>query len=166
MVCPESVSFCFLAILWVGPWSPLGYFSFVVTAHPKGTCVTAKWSNAVLLLAHTRPPFPSAPAGDMVRLPVHEITSSRATPWKPKCCLVTHSWKYQKHFSICHIGKEHWLLDLEAFCCAWQGHAPLSCIQYYLQARKWTSHLMEGLGEGGGVRHRKYFSRIVCAAFS
>lgn len=114
---------------------------------------------------HTHPPFPSAPAGDVVRLPVHEITSSRATPWKPKCCLVTHSWKYQKHFSICHIGKEHWLLDLQAFCCAWQGHAPLSCIQHYLQARKGTSHLMEGLGEGGGVRHRKYFSRIVCESF-
>lgn len=46
-----------LAIPWEGSWSPLVYFSFVITAHPKGTHVTAKRSHAALLLAHI-PSFP------------------------------------------------------------------------------------------------------------
>lgn len=48
---------CFLATLWVGPSSPLEYFSFVVTAHLKRTCFTAVKPHSLAAGTHS-PSFP------------------------------------------------------------------------------------------------------------
>lgn len=115
-VCPDSV--CFLATLWMGPRNTSGIFFLCGYSSSQRNLFYSQWKATQPCCRHTLALLSPVPAGDVVRLPEHEITSSTATPWKPKCCLVTYSWKYQKHFSICHVGKKHWLLDLEAFCCA------------------------------------------------